>query len=92
MLATFNGNYKSSTFQILPTNNQRYPTLPGYWLFNGYLGYKHGPVTVAAYAHNIFDKRIIYAVNTRITPYAPIDFYNTVGRPRTMGLEVSFDW
>jgi outer membrane receptor protein involved in Fe transport len=28
VLATFNGNYKSSTFQILPTAGQRYPTIP----------------------------------------------------------------
>ncbi len=92
VLATFNGNYKSSTFQILPTTGQRYPTIPGYWLFNGYLGFRQGPVTIAAYAHNLFDKRVIYASNTRITPYAPIDLYNTVGRPRTFGLELSFDW
>lgn len=92
VLATVNGNYKSSAFQILPTVGARYPTLPSYWLFNGYLGYKHGPFTVAAYVHNVFDKRAVYATNTRITPYAPIDLYNTVGRPRTMGLEFSVDF
>ena len=92
ILATFNGNYKSSTFQILPTSGQRYPTIPGYWVFNGYLGFKHGPYTIAAYAQNLFDKRVVYAVNTRITAYSPIDLYNTVGRPRTFGLELSFDW
>ncbi len=92
IIATFNGNYKSKTRQILPTSGQRYPVNPGYWMFNGYVGWKHGPVTLAAYVQNIFDKRVVYATNTRITPYAPIDRYDTVGKPRSMGLEVSVEF
>lgn len=88
--ASLNGNYKSSTKQILPTVGQRYPTIPSYWLFNGYVGIDRGPVTIAAFVRNIFDKRVVYAVNTRITDYAPIDVYETVGRPRTAGAELTF--
>lgn len=92
IVVTFNGNYKSSTEQILPTVGQRYPKVPSYWLFNGYVAWSTGPVTLAAYIRNMFDKRVVYATNTRITPYAPIDLYNTVGRPRTGGLELTFNW
>lgn len=92
IVATLNGNYKSSTQQVLPTTGARNPTIPSYWLFNGYLGYDIGHATIAAYAHNILDKRVVYAVNTRITSYAPIDLYDTVGRPREVGLELTFRW
>jgi outer membrane receptor protein involved in Fe transport len=90
--ASINANYKGETRMNLPTVGARYPTLPSYWLVNAYVGWTRGPVTASLYARNLFDKRAVYAVNTRITAYAPIDLYETVGRPRTVGLELAYRW
>ncbi|MGX5713240.1 TonB-dependent receptor [Sphingopyxis terrae subsp. ummariensis] len=90
--ASFNGNYKGKSRMNLPTLGQRYPTIPSYWLFNAYVGWSHGPVSASLFARNLFDKRTVFAVNTRITPYAPIDLYESVGRPRTIGIELGYKW
>lgn len=88
--ASFNGNYKGKSRMNLPTLGARYPMVPSYWLFNAYVGWNHGPVTASLFARNLFDKRTVFAINTRITPYAPIDLYESVGRPRTIGIEVGY--
>lgn len=90
--ASINANYKGKTRMNLPTVGARYPTIPSYWLVNGYVGWTHGPVTASLFARNLFDERTVFAVNTRITRYAPIDLYETVGRPRTVGMELSYRW
>lgn len=90
--ASINANYKGKTRMNLPTVGARYPMVPSYWLVNAYVGWSHGPVTASLFARNLFDKRAVFAVNTRITPYAPIDLYETVGRPRTIGLELGYKW
>jgi outer membrane receptor protein involved in Fe transport len=90
--ASLNANYKGSTRMNLPTVGARYPKIPSYWLVNAYVGWTRGPVTASLYARNLFDKRAIYAVNTRITAFAPIDLYETVGRPRTLGVELEYRW
>ena len=51
-----------------------------------------GPITLAAYVRNVFDKRVVFTENARITRYAPIDVYDTVGRPRTAGVELTYRW
>lgn len=88
--ASINGNYKGKTKMNLPTVGARYPTIPPYWLFNAYVGFTHGPMTASLFARNIFDKRAVFAINTRITPSAPIDLYESVGRPRTIGIELGY--
>lgn len=90
--ASFNGNYKGKSRMNLPTLGARYPEIPSYWLFNAFIGWEHGPITASLFARNLFDKRTVFAVNTRITPYSPIDLYETVGRPRTVGIELGFEW
>ncbi|MFT3722924.1 MAG: TonB-dependent receptor [Hyphomonadaceae bacterium] len=90
LTATFNANYKGESFQNLPTLGQRYFTIPDYWLVNLYLGWEHGPITTSLYVRNALDERIVYSQNARITSFAPIDLYTTVGRPRSMGVEVSY--
>ena len=92
IIGTLNANYKSSTRQSLPTNNQRYPLIPSYWIVNAYAGWEHGPITAAVYVRNVFDERVVFAQNARITRYAPIDLYETVGRPRTAGVELTYRW
>ena len=92
VIASINANYKGKTRMNLPTVGARYPTLPSYWLVNAYVGWNHGPVTASLFARNLFDERAVFAVNTRITPYAPIDLYETVGRPRTVGVELAYRW
>ncbi len=90
--ASFNGNYKGETRMNLPTVGARYPEIPSYWLFNAFVGWEHGPISASLFARNLFDKRTVFAINTRITPYAPIDLYESVGRPRTIGIEVGYKW
>lgn len=90
--ATLNANYKSATWQDLPTVGARNPLNPSYWLVNAYAGWRHGPVTAALYARNLLDKRAVYSTNTRITAFAPIDLYQTVSHPRSVGLELRYDW
>lgn len=90
--ASINANYKGKARMNLPTVGARYPTIPSYWLVNAYLGWTHGPVTASVFARNLFDERAVFSVNTRITPYAPIDLYETVGRPRTLGMEIAYRW
>jgi len=90
--ASVNANYKGKTRMNLPTVGARYPTIPSYWLVNAYLGWTHGPVTASVFARNLFDERAVSSVNTRITPYAPIDLYETIGRPRTLGMELAYHW
>lgn len=88
--ASVNANYKGKSRMNLPTLGQRYPVIPSYWLVNAYVGWSHGPISASLFARNLFDKRAVFAVNTRITPYAPIDLYESVGRPRTVGIEVGY--
>jgi outer membrane receptor protein involved in Fe transport len=90
--ASINANYKSKTRMNLPTVGARYPTIPSYWLVNAYVGWTRGPVTASLFARNLFDDRAVSSINTRITPYAPIDLYETVTRPRTVGVELSYSW
>ncbi len=90
--ASVGTNFKSKTRMNLPTLGARYPVVPGYWLFNASAGFKHDKVSASLFVRNIFDKRVVYNINTRITPYAPIDLYETVGQPRTIGLELSYDF
>lgn len=90
VIATLNANYKGESFQNLPTLGQRYFTIPDYWLVNFYLGWEHGPITTSLYVRNVFDERVVYSENARITRFAPIDLYDTVGRPRSMGVELSY--
>lgn len=92
LTASLNANYKGSSFQTLPTSGARYIKNPDYWLFNAYLGWEHGPFTTSVYARNLFDERVIYSTNTRITPFAPLDLYETIGRPRSVGIELSYNW
>jgi len=92
IVATLNANYKSSTRQTLPIAGQRYSLIPSYWTVNAYAGWDHGPITLAAYVRNVFDKRVVFTENARITRYAPIDVYDTVGRPRTAGVELTYRW
>jgi len=90
--ATLNANYKGDTRQNLPTAGARYPLVPAYWLVNAYAGWEHGPVTTSLYVRNLLDERVVYSINTRISAYAPIDVYETIGRPRTMGVDVTYRW
>lgn len=90
--ASLNANYKGKTRMNLPTVGARYPSIPSYWLVNAYVGWTRGPVTASVFARNLFDKRAVYSVNTRITPYSPIDLYETIGRPRTTGVELTYSW
>ncbi|HRD44877.1 MAG TPA: TonB-dependent receptor [Caulobacter sp.] len=90
--ASLGANFKGETRMNLPTVGARYPLIPSYWLVNGYVGWTRGPVTASLFARNLFDERTVYSVNTRVTPYAPIDQYETVGRPRTLGVELSYSW
>jgi len=90
LIATLNANYKGESFQNLPTLGQRYFTIPDYWLVNLYVGWEHGPFTTSLYVRNVLDERIVYSENARITRFAPIDLYNTVGRPRSLGVEVNY--
>ncbi|MGA0604666.1 TonB-dependent receptor [Phenylobacterium sp. VNQ135] len=92
IVASINANYKGKTRMNLPTVGARYPTIPSYWLVNAYAGWNRGPVTASLFARNLFDARAESAINTRITPYAPIDLYETVGRPRTVGVELAYRW
>ena len=92
LVATLNANYKSETRQTLPTAGARYVLLPSYWLVNAYAGWEHGPVTLGLYMRNVLDERVVFGANTRITAFAPIDLYETVGRPRTTGLELTYRW
>lgn len=92
MTASLNGNYKGSAYQSLPTSGARYIKNPDYWLFNAYLGWERGPYTASLYARNLLDERVIYSTNTRITPFAPLDLYETIGRPRSVGVELSYSW
>ncbi|MEO1964675.1 TonB-dependent receptor [Hyphomonas sp.] len=92
LTASLNGNYKGSSFQTLPTSGARYIKNPDYWLFNAYLGWEHGSYTTSVYARNLLDERVIYSTNTRITPYAPLDLYETIGRPRSVGVEIAYKW
>lgn len=90
--ASVNANYKGKMRMNLPTIGARYPQLPSYWLVNAYIGFKHGPISASLFARNLFDKRTVFAVNTRITPFAPIDLFESVGRPRTIGIELGYNW
>lgn len=90
--ASLNANYKGKSRMNLPTVGARYPVIPSYWLFNAFVGLEHGPISASLFARNLFDKRAVFAVNTRITRFAPIDQYESVGRPRTIGIEVGYKW
>lgn len=92
LVATLNANYKSSMRQTLPITGQRNPLLPAYWIVNAYAGWDHGPITLAAYVRNVFDKRVVFSQNARITSFAPIDLYETVGHPRAAGIELTYRW
>lgn len=92
LLATINANYKGETRQNLPTTGARYPINSSYWLLNAFLGVETGPIRTSFFVNNLLDERVVFTTNTRITPYAPIDLYDTVGRPREAGIEVSYRW
>lgn len=92
LAASLNTNYKSAMRQNIPTNNQRYPLIPGYSLTNLNLSWEHGPWTASAYARNVFDKRVIYSTYARVTPFVPLDLADTIGRPRTVGLSLRYSW
>jgi iron complex outermembrane recepter protein len=84
-----NANYKDDTRQTLPEVTQKYPLLPSYWLVNAYASVTRGPATIALYGRNIFDKRVIEGESVRFSNYNNLDSYNTVGRPREIGIELT---
>ena len=89
---SLNEIFKGPSRENLPTPGQRYPLIPGYFLTNVYANWAHWPFSLSFYTRNLFDRRTVDAVSTRITPFTPLDEAYWVGTPRTVGMELSYKW
>jgi outer membrane receptor protein involved in Fe transport len=92
---SLNVNYKDAMWETLPPTNPAkfsYPRLPAYWLVNLHAAWEHGPITAALYARNLFDQRVVYAQGNIIDAWGPLEQAYTVGRPREVGIELTYKW
>ena len=90
---SINSNYKGSMFTTLPTANLINPELDGFWTVNATASWGQGPWRASLYARNLFDERGVLAVTLRQGALAgPLDDITSVTRPRSVGIQLSYDW
>ena len=90
---SINTNYKGSVFTTLPTANLLNPELDGFWTVNANASWGQGPWRATLYARNLFDERGVLAVNLRQSAFVgPLDDLNAVTRPRSVGVQLSYNW
>ncbi len=90
---SINSNYKGSMFTTLPTANLINPELDGFWTVNATASWGQGPWRASLYARNVFDERGVLAVTLRQGALAgPLDDLTSVTRPRSVGIQLSYDW
>lgn len=90
---SLNANYKGSMFLTLPSINLLNPELDGFWTLNAGAAWTKGPWRTSLYARNLLDERDVLAVNLRQAPFlGPLDDFSNVTRPRSVGIQLSYNW
>jgi outer membrane receptor protein involved in Fe transport len=88
-----NATYKGKTLLTLPSVNLLNPELDGFWTINANAAWSNGPWQASVYARNLFDDRDVLAVNLRQAPFlGPLDDISNVTRPRSVGVQLSYNW
>lgn len=96
LTASINANYTGEMRNELPVPSR--PTtleeMPSFWLVNAYVGVERGPWAVSAYALNALDERAILGLPSRTESdlIGNLGRIETIGRPRTIGISVSYRW
>ncbi|NKJ44905.1 MULTISPECIES: TonB-dependent receptor [unclassified Novosphingobium] len=85
----WNSSYRS--FQYFDSTNDPYITQSGYWIHNLNIVYqnKHG-FDIGAYVRNVANKKYAIGAADQTAPFGMIT--QTVGAPRTYGVQVSFHY
>ncbi len=91
---TFSGNVQGKGKRLAATLNQTTPTfLKGYALVNGSISWKHGPVELALFANNIFNKEYFESYIEKTTLQLaglPASDLGIIGDRRRYGVRASF--